>query len=257
MQNTPKKQSSFASIFLNVILPVLILDYCSEGNIDPFVRTVGQKLWEIGPLWAMILALSLPIGYGVRTIIVHRKFDLLSGVGIGGVVLTGVISMFVIGEGGSIHSSTPWLFSIKEALIPLVLAAAVLVSSTTSAPLLNTFIYTPELFDIPRIEEAIKERSKEAEYKRLLNQSTWILTGSLIGSSIGNFFLALSFMSPVLLYPESQQQIEYNLAIGKITWWGFLIIGGPLMIALLVILTRMIKTLEKLTGIPRARILLK
>lgn len=245
------------SILLNIVLPVLILDYCSKGNINPLERLAGQKLWEIGPLWAMIIALALPIGYGLKTIIVHKKFDLLSGVGIGGVVLTGVISMFVIGQGGSIHQATPWLFSIKEALIPLVLATAVLVSASTPNPLINTFIYTPELFDIKRIEQAISARDKEREYRRLLKQSTWILTGSLIGSSIGNFFLALSFMSPVILFPANQQQVEYNIAIGRITWWGFLIIGVPLLIALLIILTRMVKVLVKLTDIPKAKILLR
>ena len=257
LQKTPHKQSPLASILINVIFPVLILDYCSEGNINPLIRADGQSFWKIGPLWAMILALALPIGYAIKTIITHKKFDLLSGVGIGGVVLTGIISMFVIGEGGSIHASTPWLFSTKEALIPLVLATAILVSASTPTPLLNTFIYTPEIFDIRRIEQSVREQNKEDGYKRLLTQSTWILTGSLVGSSVGNFFLALSFMTPVLLFPENQQQVEYNLAVGRITWWGFLIIGIPLMAALLVILSRLIKTLGKLTGLPKDKILLR
>ncbi len=35
------------------------------------------------------------------------EFDLMSGVGMAGVLLTGVISIFVIGPEGRIHSATP------------------------------------------------------------------------------------------------------------------------------------------------------
>lgn len=58
----------------------------------------------------------------------------MSGVGMAGVLLTGVISIFVIGPEGRIHSATPWLFAGKEALIPLILAAAVVVSRSTGTP---------------------------------------------------------------------------------------------------------------------------
>ena len=51
-------------------------------------------------------------------------------------------------------------------------------------------------------------------------------------SSVGNFFLSLSFMSSVIRQPEAEQQVAYNAAIGSITWWGFLIIGIPILAAL-------------------------
>ena len=86
----------------------------------------------------------------------------MSGVGMAGVLLTGVISIFVIGPEGRIHSATPWLFAGKEALIPLILAAAVVVSRSTGTPLLNMFIYTPELFDVRRIEQTARNRLTRA-----------------------------------------------------------------------------------------------
>lgn len=258
MQQTPtNSRSSLIGIFINILLPVLILDYCSAGSINPLERAPDASFWHIGPLWALVLALSLPLVYGVRSLLVTRRFDLMSGVGMAGVLLTGVISLFVIGPEGRIHSATPWLFAGKEALIPLILAAAVIVSRSTSAPLLNMFIYTPELFDIGRIERSVTDKGCEQDYQRLLAQSSWILAGTLVASSIGNFFLSLAFMSSVMRQPESEQQVAYNMAIGSITWWGFLIIGVPILAALVFIMTNLVRRLGLLTGLSRDELLLK
>lgn len=120
MDKTPNKsQSSLLGIFINILLPVLILDYCSAGPANPLERPEGENFWHIGPVWALVIALSLPLVYGIRSLVVSRKFDLMSVVGMAGVLLTGVISIFVIGPEGRIHSATPWLFAGKEALIPL------------------------------------------------------------------------------------------------------------------------------------------
>lgn len=256
--DTPKTSSTsqWLVVIVNVLAPVLILDHCSDGPINPLSRLPDQALWKIGPLWAMIVALMLPIGYGVYSLIKQKKFELMSAVGMTGVVLTGVISLFVIGAHGQIHNATPWLFAGKEALIPLFLAAAVIASSRTSSPLLKTFIYNPDIFDIKRIEQAIEQQGQTSAYASLLKRSTWILAGTLILSSAANFALSLRFMTPVLQMPVSEQQLEYNLAISRITWWGFFIIGTPLLIALMVILFNLVKKLGIMTKLSRNEILL-
>ena len=168
MDKTPNKsQSSLLGIFINILLPVLILDYCSAGPANPLERPEGENFWHIGPVWALVIALSLPLVYGIRSLVVSRKFDLMSVVGMAGVLLTGVISIFVIGPEGRIHSATPWLFAGKEALIPLILAAAVVVSRSAGTPLLNMFIYTPELFDVRRIEQTVAANGEERAYQKL------------------------------------------------------------------------------------------
>lgn len=253
-RNSPS--SAWINIIVNVLAPVLILDYCSSGDINPLNREAGQHFWHIGPLWAMVVALLLPITYGIRSLIVNRKFELMSAVGLTGVLLTGIISLFVIGRNGQIHVATPWLFAAKEALIPLFLASAVIVSSRTATPLLKMFIYNPDVFDISRIEKAIGEYDQWTAYNRLLKQSTWVLAGTLVCSSIGNFILSYQFMNPVLDLPVMEQQLHYNLAISKITWWGFLIIGVPLLLALICILVNLVKKLGIMTKLSRNEILM-
>lgn len=251
-----KSPSAWVVFIVNVLAPVLILDHCSTGAIDPFIRMPEQSFWQIGPLWAMIIALSLPIGYGIYSLIVQKKFELMSAVGMTGIVLTGLISLFVINRDGHIHTATPWLFAGKEALIPLFLAAAILASSRTATPLLKTFIYNPDVFDIGRIEQAVEQNGRSNDYDSLLMKSTWILAGTLVLSSAGNFLLSLRFMKPVLLVPVSEQQLQYNHAISNITWWGFLIIGVPLLAALLFILFDLVKKLGRITNLSRDQILL-
>lgn len=108
MDKTPNKsQSSLLGIFINILLPVLILDYCSAGPANPLERPEGESFWHIGPVWSLVIALSLPLVYGIRSLAVSRKFDLMSGVGMAGVLLTGVISIFVIGPEGASTAPHP------------------------------------------------------------------------------------------------------------------------------------------------------
>lgn len=251
------RRSSLKGVLINVILPVLILDYCSKGSMEPWADFEVGRFWHLGPVWAMVLALLLPITYGLQELIRHKRVDLMSSVGLAGVLLTGVITILVVGEEGSIAASTPWLFACKEALIPLVLAAAVLVSRKSESPLLQTFLYNPDVFDVALIERRVKEAGNESAYGKLLGQATWILAGSLIVSSAANFCLALYFLMPVLLEPVALQQEQYNYAVGRITWWGFIVIGVPLMIALMAVMLRLIRRLGELTGLGRDRLLLR
>ena len=60
MDKTPNKsQSSLLGIFINILLPVLILDYCSAGPANPLERPEGESFWHIGPVWSLVIALSL------------------------------------------------------------------------------------------------------------------------------------------------------------------------------------------------------
>ncbi len=248
-ESDKQSQSGLTSFIVNVLLPVFILSYMSEGGYNILDRAPGRDIWDLGPVYSMVAALMLPFFYGLYALIKQRRFELMSAVGLVSVVLTGTVSFFVIAPDGTLNSSAPWLFGIKEALIPLSLSLSILLSHRTNSPLLKTFIYTPELFNIKRIERAIEDNRQQSGYDSLLWCSTLILTGALFVSSLGNFFLALHFLDPILLHPGKIQHLEYNLAVGKITWWGFLIIGVPMVAALMWIIVRLVNQLKKLTGL--------
>ena len=73
----------------------------------------------------------------------------------------------------------------------------------------------------------------------------------------GNFILSLCFLLPVLDQPAAQQALEYNYAVGRMTWWGYLVIGVPLLVTLVAVLRHIISRLEVLTGLDRERLMLR
>lgn len=245
----PQSQSALTSFILNVLVPVFILNFMSEGAYNILDRSNGRDLWDLGPIWSMVVALILPFAYGLYALIKQRKFELMSAVGLTSVTLTGTLTFFVVTPGGGINPSTPWLFGLKEALIPLSLAIAVLLSHKKKTPLFRTFIYSPSLFDIAKIERAITRNKQESNYNSLLWGSTLILTGALFMSSLGNYLLAHHYLGEVVGQPGITQHVQYNLAVGKITGLAFLIIGVPMVAALLYIVTRLVSQLQKLTGL--------
>ncbi|RYD17990.1 MAG: hypothetical protein EOP88_24175 [Verrucomicrobiaceae bacterium] len=157
-----------ANILINVIIPVLILSYLSK---DPALQErLGRDVrpWHIGPAKAMILALALPLGYGVWHFIKTRKGNFFSAIGLISVMLSGGLTLYLWKSDGTVKPNAGLLFGIKEALIPLALGVAILVSHRTASPLIRVFLYNDSIFDIPKIERRVAEISAQAEYDRLL-----------------------------------------------------------------------------------------
>ena len=48
----------------------------------------------------------------------------------------------------------------------------------------------------------------------------------------------------------------YTAKVGKITWWGFVLIGVPMLLFLFLTLRRLIQQLGRLTGLKQEEILL-
>ena len=154
-------------------------------------------------------------------------------------------------------SFTPWWYAAKEAAIPLLLCGAVMVTARRQDSLLRVLLYSDSLFDIPTIEKLVTEKNQQTAYDALLWRSSLFLGLSLVVSAVGNFILSLCFLLPVLDQPASQQALEYNYAVGRMTWWGYLVIGVPLLVTLVAVIRHLIARLEMLTGLDRDKLMLR
>ncbi len=231
---------SLLTIGLSVIAPVLILNKCSAE---------GGKLWELGTTPALVLALSLPLSCGLYSFLSARKVEPITLFGLLGTLLTGIVSIYAnTGEGASIRPDTPWWYAAKEALIALLLGGAMLVNTRGESSMLRTFIYSEALFNIRAIEKAVSENGKENTYATILCRASLFTAGSLFLSAAANFVLALYFMLPIRQLPASERAIAYNHAVGDMTWWGYVIIGLPLMATIIAVMHYLIRTLTELTG---------
>ena len=246
-QKKPPQEHPLANILINVIVPVLILSYLSK---DPELQERLGKIarpWHIGPLKAMALALLLPLGYGVWHFIKTRKGNFFSALGLVSVLLSGGLTLYLWNANGTVKPNAGILFGLKEALIPLALGVAILVSHRTPTPLIRVFLYNDSIFDIPKIERRVAELSAQAEYERLMLGATRLFATSFFLSSLMNLGLAQWFFRG--FDASAIDALEtYNAIIARLTGWGFAVIGVPILIFLFFTLRRLLKGLGQLTG---------
>jgi hypothetical protein len=243
----PKQENPLANILINVLIPVLVLSYLSK---DPVIQEqLGKpvKPWHIGPVYSMAVALALPLGYGIWAFIKTRKFNFFSALGLVSVLLTGGLTLYLWNQDGSVKPNAGLLFGIKEGSIPLVLGVAILLSFRSANPLLNVFLYNDTLFDIPKIENKIREQQAETGYQNLLLQATRLFAASFLLSSLMNITLALWFFRG-FDHTGANALETYNGIVAKLTGWGFAVIGVPILIFLFFTLRFLLKGLRNLTG---------
>ncbi len=243
-----KGTETLINVFMSVLAPVLILDYCSED---------GDKLWHVGTTAAMIIALSLPLGYGIYHFIKTRKLDTVNIMGLVGTSLTAFVTLYAnTGEGGAIRPDTPWWYAIKEATIPLLLAASIMITARGKGSLLRVFVYTDGIFDIARIEHKVTELQKGDCYESILWRASLMTASALAFSSVANFLLSLYFLLPVIGKPASEQSLLYNYAVSDMTMWGYVVISVPILVVLIGVMFFLRAALQRLTGLEREDIFL-
>ena len=238
-----KHENPLANIMVNVLIPVIALSLLSKDEGKP---------WHIGPLWGMMVAVAFPVVYGIYDLISNQKMNFFSILGVASILLTGGITLYVWNEDGTVKPNAAFLFAVKEATIPVTFGTAILTSHWTNKPLIRIFLYTSELFNVERIEENVQERKKTEDYQKLLFSTTVIIASSFFLSAILNYGLAMHF-----LVGSEHSRIAYNAAIGKLTGWGFLVIGLPSLLISLVAMWRLIQCLRKITGLVTEDIFVK
>ncbi|MEI7908257.1 MAG: VC0807 family protein [Verrucomicrobiota bacterium] len=246
----PKRNDEhpLANILINVIVPVAILSLFSK---DPALQELLGKAvrpWHLGPVKAIVIALALPIGYGVWYFVKNRKPNFFSGLGLLSVLLTGGLTLYLWNKDGSVKPDAGLLFGIKEALIPLMLGIAIVFSQRTANPLIRVFLYNDTIFDIPKIEGRVAELAAQAGYEKLLAGATRLFAASFFVSAAMNVALARWFFRG--FDPRAVDALEvYNSIIAKITGWGFAVIGVPILFFLFFTLLRLLAGLRRLTGL--------
>ncbi|MBQ7022081.1 MAG: hypothetical protein IJN29_00755 [Akkermansia sp.] len=244
-----KATKSLLNVLLSVLAPVLILDNCSA---------TGDKLWHLGTTWAMVVALALPIGCGIYSLITERKIEAMTAFGLLGTILTGVVTIYAnTGDALAIRPDTPWWYAAKEAIIALLLAGAMLVGGGKEGSLLRTCVYSDAIFDIRRIESTVQEKGVQADYDKVLSHAALMTAGSLLFSAAMNFGLALYFLLPVPDMPVAEQAVQYNYAVSKMTWMGYLIIGVPLLATLFLVIRYLGKAIRQVTNLPEEQVYMR
>ena len=228
MQQEQNSKSLFNLAF-NIILPVIILNQ------------LGKKLGVNGPLIALFVALSLPIGYAIYEYLKIKKLNIFSVLGVVNILLTGGLALFQV-EG-------IW-FAVKEAVFPLAIGLAVLYSAFTSKPLINMLIFNENILKVDQIQSKLDEFGTSEIFLKELKKSTIYLSFSFFMSAILNFGLAVYVFVEI---PKSLNKIDQavvlNEQIAKMTWMSYIVILIPSLIFMGLIFYHLSKAIEKNTGL--------
>lgn len=217
----PRDENPLISILLNVVIPVIILTQLSKERF-------------LGPLWGLITALILPIGYGLHTLIRDRRADFISLLGIVSVLLTGVF--------GILRLPSEWI-AVKEAAIPLIIGLAVVGSLKTRAPLIKKILMSEKIFNVDRLQLRLQETGNEQRFEKRLVGLTWGLAASFFLSAALNYGLA-----KIVLQSEPGSE-AFTAEIGRMTGLGYVVVMIPSMAVMIAVLMALIKTLTGLTGL--------
>ncbi len=218
---SPPRENVWVNLFCNAILPGLLLTKLSKPE-------------RLGPVWALVIAVSIPLVYGIYDLLRRRKWNIFSVLGIVSTLLTGGL--------GLMKTDNLW-FAVKEAAIPLFLGLAIPVSLRTKQPLVREMLYNDQVLDTHRIGAALAERGSEASFDQELRKASWLLAASFFLSAVLNYFLARWLVTATPGSPEHAAQI------GKLNWVSWPVIVLPSMAIMMVALFRLLKGLERLTGL--------
>lgn len=221
----PQKENLLLNLACNVAAPAIILSKFSD---------------RLGAKTALITALSFPLAYGLYDLIKRRNFNFLSALGFTSTLATGGLGLLKL---------EPLWFAVKEAVVPMLIGLAVILSQWTKKPLVRMMLFNDQVLDVPRVEAALESRNQRPAFLNLMKSSSWLLAGSFFLSAVLNFVLARLIITAM---PDTPQ---FNEQLGRLTWLSYIVIMVPSLVIMLIALWRLIKGLERLSGLTLDEIL--
>jgi len=220
-ENQPPKESLLLNIALNILIPTLILTKLS-----------GEA--HLGPTMAVIVALAFPIGYGVYGFIRQKKVNLLSGLGVVSVLLTGGISLLEL---------DPKYIAIKEAAIPALIGVATLISTYTKYPLVKVFLYNDTVLNTQKISTQLDARQTASQFETTLVYASYMVAASFFVSAVLNYVLAKVI---VVSQPGTE---AFATELGKMTAYSYVVIMIPSVAVMCAAMFYLFKRITALTGL--------
>jgi hypothetical protein len=220
--STPRKNESLVlNLLCNIAVPTLILTKFSSEK-------------ALGPLWGLIVALAFPVGYGIWDFATRKKTNFISIIGFVSVLLSGSFGLLKLGG---------FWFAVKDAGMPIVIGVAVLVSLKSKQPLVRELLFNEQVIDIPRVDAALEARQNRPAFERLLARASYALAATFFASA------AINFLTARWMIRSEPGTEAFNAELGKMHSLGMLIMAAPAVAMLMLVLWRLVKGIEKLTGL--------
>jgi len=221
------KPRPLVDLLVSIIIPSVILMKLSAEQ-------------DLGPVGALLLALSFPIGWGMFELLKYKKFNFIALLGLVSVLLTGGI--------GLLKLDPQWL-AIKEAAIPGIIGIAVLISTRTRYPLIKTLIYNPKIMQVERIKQKLSELGSTEVFETRLLKATYMLGSTFFLSSVLNYILA----KWIVTSPAGSS--AFNEELGQMTLLSYPVIALPSTLMMMGIFYYLWRTINGMTGLKLEEVL--
>lgn len=234
MKNTHAQQLSshkprpMIDLLVSIVIPSIILMKFSSDD-------------ALGATAALITALAFPLGWGLFELFKYKKFNMIALLGLISVVLTGGI--------GLLQLDSQWL-AIKEAAIPGLMGAVVLISTRTRYPLIRTLLYNPALLNVEKIQQKLDDLGNSAAFDARLLNATYLLSGTFFFSSLMNYILARWIVT------SPSGSAAFNEELGQMTLMSYPVIAIPSMLMMMAIFYYLWRTIHGMTGLSLEKILI-
>ena len=222
------KPRPMIDLLVSIALPSLIL-----------MKLSGDE--NLGANAALIIALALPLGWGLFEFFRYEKINYIALLGLLSVLLTGGI--------GLLQLDVQWL-AVKEAAIPAIIGVAVLISTHTSYPLIRTLLYNPSIMDVEKIQQKLDEQGIRSVFEGRLLKATYWLSGTFFFSAIMNYILA----KWIVISPTGSS--AFNEELGRLTLLSYPMIAIPSMFMMMAIFYYLWRTIHGMTGLSLQQILI-
>jgi len=218
---TKKHESLLLNLVCNIVLPTLLL-------------TIFSKEKYLGPLWGLIVAVLFPIGYGLWDFATRKKMNFIS--------IIGFVSVLLSGGFGLLKVDGFW-FAVKDAAMPIVIGLSVILSLRTKQPLVHELLFNEQVIDIPRVNAALTERNTRPAFEQLMVRASYALAATFFASA------AINYATARWLIRSEPGTEAFNAELGKMHSIGMLVMAVPALIMMMLVLWRLLKNIELLTGL--------
>ncbi|MDB6074520.1 MAG: yciB [Verrucomicrobiaceae bacterium] len=157
--------------------------------------------------------------------------------------ILGLVAVIVTGGLGLLKLNAFW-FGMKEIIVPVLIGLAFPASHLWGRPMICSLVFAPHLVNERAVKAALDTPERHAGFAKLLLKASWGMGVSMLLSAGLNFALAM-----YLLGGKEPGSEAFVKGIGTLNWGGTLIIGAPLLLAMIVVLAGFMRGLYRLTGL--------
>ncbi len=225
--NKKSQPSPLIQFIVSFAIPLIILTRFSSDS-------------HLGPSKALLLALAFPILYEIYSIRIRRKVSMFSVLAVGGIIVTGAISLLGLSEG--------WL-AIRRSVPYFAVTAALLISVRIKHPIVNAVL--PQVLDMEKIMAVAKKNRSLPKIEHAIQVTSHVASGIFFVIGIVSYVLTrIIIMSPT-------NTAGFNEEYARLRVLSIPIITVPLIIGIVIAITYLTGRIEKLTDLKTEELLKK